>query len=271
MGPNVSIEELKSAFLGNNIHGNRKQYEDEYLKHELELARDNDYDLINFIEYGGNIDQSGLNNHAYGFEPLPESTVLSITFHKTARILKDDDYNQLLDYYKVYFDPEDSPYIFGKDQYVDSSRNVKVDPRIVKFNSISILGQKYNTREATSARGSYIQAYFRDNNQSEEDYQLRPAQIQYFFRHSLQVMNNENILETATFTFAYVRWYKDLNREAHVTTFDSINTKCISNTFIDRSFMDILPVHCIHSPIGMYINKLTNCNIVINLPRRIVE
>ncbi|KAI9330335.1 hypothetical protein BD770DRAFT_403878 [Pilaira anomala] len=110
---------------------------------------------------------------------------------------------------------------------------VTVNQQVAKFKSVSILGQKYNSLEATSFR--------------------------------------EQQLELTTLTFAYVRWYKDLNPGSHITTFDTINSSCYSNTFTDPSYMDILPVHCIHSPIGLYINVIDSCNIVINMPRRITE
>ncbi|KAI9327732.1 hypothetical protein BD770DRAFT_70387 [Pilaira anomala] len=178
------------------------------------------------------------------------------------------------------FNPDDDlPYIYGKDEEITEMINlsgnvvetVVVDHKIAKLKSVSILGQKYNSLEATSFRSSYIQAYFRDTSQNTVDHQLRPAQIQFFFRHSISILNNNNQLQTTTFTFAYVRWYKELNSESLVTTFDTINSKCYSNTFTDPSVLDILPIHNIHSPIGIYLNKLKNCNIVITLPRRITE
>ncbi|KAI9243255.1 hypothetical protein EDC94DRAFT_666040 [Helicostylum pulchrum] len=112
---------------------------------------------------------------------------------------------------------------------------------------------------------------YRDSNLPSEDHVLRPAQIQCFFRHSMELLNVDNELETASFTLAYVRWYKDLDPESNVTTFNSINSTCYSNNFMDASFMDILPVQCIHSPIGIYVNVLENINVVIDIPRKIEE
>lgn len=274
MGANVDMEQLKSVYVGNDIYGlGQQQYQNAYLSHELEVSKDEDFNLIDFVEYAGSLDGSSPPNHAYGFEPLPCSTIQSLKINKLNSLLKEVEYVQLVNYYKTYFNPDDDlPYIYGKDDYITNDREiVKVNQRVAKFKSVSILGQKYNSLEATSFRGSYIHAYYRDTSQLSDDHQLRPAQIQFFFRHAITIMNNDNKLELVTLTFAYVRWYKELNPESHVTTFNTINSSCYSNTFTDPSYMDILPVHCIHSPIGLYLNVIDNHNIVIDIPRRITE
>lgn len=286
LGPDVSFEHLKTIYMRKDIHGNKKSYEETYLAEELEGADDDDFDIMEFIEMSGSLVPGDGYLLAYGHEQLPRSTVLSIRLNKKYTTLSSDIYDQLLSYYQEYFDSSDDipPYIFGMDEEVRcvsydeikitmlENRNVKVKAKVVKFKSISILGQRYNSREATSTRGSYIRAFYRDVEELDKtNHVLRPAQIQFFFRHSLPLMGNDNKLYMTTFTFAYVRWYKDMPPGSHVTTFDSINSSCYSNTFMDRSFMDILPVHCIYAPVGVYIEKFDDINIIIDLPRRIVE
>ena len=270
LGPNISTDHLKSIFLGMGFDEKRRKYEEDYLSHELEISQGDDYNLINFIKYAGSLDGSGVHDYAYGFEPLPTSTVQSLKIDNKYSLLKED-YKQLLKYYQLNFNiVGEREYIFGKDD--EEVEGVKVDPKIARFKSIYILGQKYSSIEATSFRGSYIRAYYRDIvNQNSDQYELRPAQIQFFFRHTMYIMNSDNSLETVTFTFAYVRWYKDSEPGTHITTFDTINTSCYSDTFLGQSFMDILPVQCIHSPVGIYNVEIENYIVVITLPRRITE
>jgi hypothetical protein len=273
----VPTLKLKAAFLGLDIHGNIESYEDNYLSHELEISKSDDYDLMEYIRYAGSIDNDGY-VHAYGFEPLPYCTVRSLKINqsKSNSFLNEENYRQLVSYYQVYFDQEgEKQYIFGVNDDINTSidfdKIVKVEKLIARFKSIDILGQKYSSIETASAKGSYVKAYYRDINLMIEEHVLRPAQIQFFFRHSIKLLNEQNELEIVTFTFAYVRWYKTLDPGSHVTTYDSINSYCYSNTFLDISFMDILPVQCIHSPIGIYIDIFDNCNIVIDIPRKIQE
>jgi hypothetical protein len=267
-----TVEELKCAYMGNTSNRGPIQYdENDLLFSEVDIARSDDFSLVEFINYAGHLEKSGsLYSHAYGYEALPYSCIQSLKIRRTISYLNDEQYCSLLYYYQTYFDPVDSPYIFGKHDNLSGQQfdnSVTMDSRIVKFNSITILGQRYSS----SPRGSYIRAYYRDAETDMNTHLLRPCQIIFFFRHTIDILDINNILVPTTFTFAYVKWFKHLSSSSLVTTFDSINSFCISNSFMEPSFMDILPVHCIYAPIGIHLNVFDNCNIVLTLPRRIVE
>jgi hypothetical protein len=257
--------------------GSSQRDEDNLLSYELEAASDDDFSLVDFINYAGYLEKSGpLYKHAYGYEALPYSCVQSLKMRRAISRLNDEQYCSLLHYYQTYFNPAgESSSIFGKDDSLfgqHSNPTVIMDERIAKFTSITILGQRYSSNEASSARGSFICAYYRDSDIDDLNlHVIRPCQIQFFFRHTIDIMDRNDVLTPTTFTFAYVKWYKFLPPSSLVTTYDSINSYCVSNTFMDASLMDILPVHCIYAPVGIYPNIITNCNIVITLPRRVVE
>ncbi|KAI9330334.1 hypothetical protein BD770DRAFT_355104, partial [Pilaira anomala] len=76
MGSKVDMEQLKSVYVGNDIYGlGQQQYQNAYLSHELEVSKDKDFSLVDFVEYAGSLDGSSPPHHAYGFEPLPCSTI----------------------------------------------------------------------------------------------------------------------------------------------------------------------------------------------------
>lgn len=134
---------------------------------------------------------------------------------------------------------------------------------------ISLLGQKYNSKETTSNRGNIIHAHYKDPNDSEQEPRLRPAEIQYFFRHDVSLRNVDGFFNIFTFTFAYVRWFN--YSDIRLTTFETINTTTYSNSFEPDSASCILPVHSIHSPAGIYYNILDNKNLIIKFHRKITE
>jgi hypothetical protein len=89
---------------------------------------------------------------------------------------------------------------------------------------------------------------------------------------SLLDNNNNGELDKrvdCTFTFAFVRFFKQY--PDNITTFRSINSEVYQNTFEDETGLCILPVHAIHSPVGVLFEKLSNMNIIVNLPRKINE
>ncbi|KAG1435534.1 hypothetical protein G6F56_013939 [Rhizopus delemar] len=101
---------------------------------------------------------------------------------------------------------------------------------------------------------------------------MRPAEVKFFFRHEMDFLNEAgNQFDKITFTFAYVEWFEKMEQSNQITTFDTINSTCYKNSVLTPSFMNILPVHCIHSPVGAYIEKFKNCNIFIDFPRKIEE
>lgn len=107
----------------------------------------------------------------------------------------------------------------------------------------------HSSHEATFVRESHVRALYRDVDELDvSNHVLRPAQTQFFFKQTLHIMNSSNQSVMTTSTFAYVCWYKPLDSRRYATTFDIIESPCYSNTLMDLSLMDILPVHCINSP-----------------------
>ncbi|CAO3648482.1 unnamed protein product [Mucor hiemalis] len=153
--------------------------------------------------------------------------------------------------------------------HADTNTYSIVFNKIVKFNSIQLLGQKYNSKETTAKRGNLIHAYYKDPNDSEQEHRLCPAEIQYFFRHDVSLSGDDGDFNMYTFTFAYVRWFAIPNTV--LTTFDSINSTTFCSSFIPDSELSILPVHCIHSPVGIYYNIIEDYNIIIKFNRKITN
>lgn len=248
---------IKNLFIGNDIHGTQKYYTDIILKGEIEESS-NDFNFPEFISFSENVNTS-IYKDATGYEPLPVSTIKSLKFSIHQAKMTGFHFHHLINHYRAYFVEFDlaltsSNYSFGQP-------SDRIQNKINKFKSIKILGNKYNSNESSSARGSFIRAYF--------DNQLRPAQIQYFFRHTIALESNDDKLQDFTFTFAFVRFYK--LQQIRLTTYESINTEVCQNTFEDESEFCILPVSKIHSPIGILLNIFDNTNIVINIPKKITE
>ncbi|KAG1436255.1 hypothetical protein G6F56_013636 [Rhizopus delemar] len=184
------------------------------------------------------------------------------------------EYDCLVEYYQENFDGDIS-YMFGKyDDHMVSEewRKVVVSDRIYKFKSIDLLGQHYISSEAISSRSPYIRAFFKNPTTDKSQHQMRPVIVKFFFRHEMQFLNeSSNNFDNITFTFAYVEWFEKMTPSNQITTFDTINSTCYMNSVMKPSSMNILPVHCIYSPVGAYIEKLDNCNIFLDFPRKIAE
>lgn len=242
---------------------------DEDIKKELEGARSSEFDFLTFVSYSGHLNGVGYGD-AFGFEQLPANTINSLHFSKKMSTMAEEDYQQLVQYYQHYINFD----IYSVDDIpstnVPTNTYAVIDKKITKFNSIKLLGQKYNSKEATSKRGNVIFAYYKDPTQSPQEHQLRPAEILYFFRQVVSLSDEESgDFHPFKFTFAYVRWFAA--SDVSLTTFNSLNSSTYANTFLADSFLSILPVHCIHSPAGIYYNILDNYNIIINFHRKITE
>ncbi|KAG1440161.1 hypothetical protein G6F56_012029 [Rhizopus delemar] len=274
LGPNVDMNEVKTLFLGKNISNKHKKYMATFLNEEIDDNDDGNYDLIGFIEYSGNLDAKTGYAEAYGYEPLSPKTIRSLKMNIRGSTIGTVEYKCLVEYYQYYFDT-DIPYMFGKDEECmvrEEWRKVVVPDRIHKFKSIDLLGQHYISSEAASTRSPYVRAFFKDPATDKSQHQMRPAEVKFFFRHEMKFLNeSSNEFDTITFTFAYVEWFEKMEASNQITTFDSINSTCYKNSVLAPSYMNILPVHCIHSPVGAYIEKFQNCNIFIDFPRKIEE
>lgn len=261
---------IKKLYRGKDIHDNRAEYVETYLRLEIEDAEnDKDFNILTFVSYSGNLNGEGY-VAAYGFEQLPVHTIKSLKFKKKESKMKPSEYQQLINYYQLcfhdnFFNEKEIP------PHADTNTYSIVFNKIVKFNYIQLLGQKYKSKEAIAKRGNVIHAYYKDPNDSEQEHRLRPAEIQYFFRHDVDLSNDDGDFSTFTFTFAYVRWFAIHPPASTITTFDSINSSAYSNTFIPDSELSILPVHCIHSPAGVYHNILEDYTVIIKFNRKIVD
>ncbi|KAG1434685.1 hypothetical protein G6F56_014224 [Rhizopus delemar] len=71
LGPNVDMNQIQSLFLGRNVSERHKNYMASVLNEEIEDSSDGKYDLIEFIEYSGNLVANTGYADAYGFEALP--------------------------------------------------------------------------------------------------------------------------------------------------------------------------------------------------------
>ncbi|KAG1445265.1 hypothetical protein G6F56_009974 [Rhizopus delemar] len=244
------------------------------LNEEIEDSSDGTYDLITFIEYSGKLVANTGYVDAYGFESLPPSTISSLKVNVRGCEMNTEEYGCLVEYYQEYFDG-DVPYIFGRNEECmigEGCRRAIVSDRIHKFKSIDLLGQHYISSQAASTRGSYIRAYFKDPDVDKEHHKMRPAQVKYFFRHEMELLNEgSSEPEKFTFTFAYVEWFEQMENSNQITTFNSINSTCYKNSVLAPSYLNILPVHSIYSPVGAYIDILDNHNIFIDFPRKIAE
>lgn len=262
-------QKLKRLYSGNDIRGNREKYVQNFLQDEINnAAEDNDFDLIKFISFSGNLDGIGY-EYVYGWEQLPIATIKSLKFNGKGKKMDLLEYQQLVDYYSIKYYPDaffpetNIPFELDTDTYT------VVKNQIVRFNSVKILGHKYNSKEATSKRGNVIFAYYKDENIPELEHQLRPAEIQYFFRHDVCLKVDDDVSQEFTFTFAYVKWFD--TPQVQLTTYNSINSSTYSNTFLPDSHLSILPIHAINSPAGIYFNILENYNIIIQFHRKITD
>ena len=131
---------------------------------------------------------------------------------------------------------------------------------------MTILGNKYKSASSNTIgkRGSFALVCFVNDG----ELAFRCCQIQYFFRHEValdsHLDDNNNI-----HTFAYVKWYKKSDVALH--NYQATNYMHIcQNTFEADSSDSILPVAKLFAPAAMVINHLSNVNIAIQLPQKLI-
>lgn len=201
---NASENKIVSRiFSGGNSHGYDEidaMVKDEYLD-SLECFSLSDYLSFN---HGHNL--------CYGFEMLPPSAVKQLKF-KPASSMEHSLFLLLLQYYSE---------VYSQDFTFDNTSD-----KIVKFLTLDLFGAVFKSVESAclNARGSYIRAFYRMNYDLDVDIDgetveersarhyksvsesglLRPAQVMFFFRHQVDVLDQNGKMYNQTHTFAFVR------------------------------------------------------------------
>lgn len=197
----------------------------------------------------------------FGYEPLPMATVSKLKKPTFRTRISDQHYLHLLQYYQQTY----GNYFCSHDDFPTTSQSL-VSNEIEKINSISILNQKYNCVNGRSERGSYIRAVpiINDNRN-----QLVPAEVQYFFQHKVLVRSSNGSSRWLIHTFAFVRWFKQYSQI--FPSYEERGLEVWRNEFEEDGYYSILPVHRIHSAVGvMEWLPLENLNVVIPIERKIV-
>lgn len=197
----------------------------------------------------------------FGYEPLPMATVSKLKKPTFRTRISDQHYLHLLQYYQQTY----GNYFCSHDDFPTTSQSL-VSNEIEKINSISILNQKYNCVNGRSERGSYIRAVpiINDNRN-----QLVPAEVQYFFQHKVLVRSSNGSSRWLIHTFAFVRWFKQYSQI--FPSYEERGLEVWRNEFEEDGYYSILPVHRIHSAVGvMKWLPLENLNVVIPIERKIV-
>ncbi|KAG2209692.1 hypothetical protein INT47_001838 [Mucor saturninus] len=211
---------------------------------------------------------------ARGYEPLPISA--SKFMLKSESCMNIEDFLILLQYYQVTY----SGQIF----------TINNTPRTIwTFNNLNLFGNIYRSMDSSSAnsRGSYIRAFYRLDSQERLEHDgetednrvlrhyhvistngnLRPAQIMYFFKHQVNLIDQSGQMRNMTHTFAFVRWL--LPSRTNLLSYSHGNMQVWSNEFEEPSAMSILPVHLIYSPIAVKLQHLDNINVITTLVPKI--
>lgn len=72
---------------------------------------------------------------------------------------------------------------------------------------------------------------------------------------------------TSCLIWFFDRWFR--SSDVHLQSYSDSNMQVWSNEFEEPSFMSILPVNLIYSPIAIRINHHHNINIVTNLSPKV--
>lgn len=101
----VNLESsLRNLYCGKDIYGKHEEYLEQFLQEEIDsVIEDDDFNLIDFVSFSGNFDNTAGYKHAYGFENLSVSIISSIVFKNRKPSLHIIDYQHLLAYYQYYF------------------------------------------------------------------------------------------------------------------------------------------------------------------------
>ncbi|KAG2191172.1 hypothetical protein INT47_007909, partial [Mucor saturninus] len=230
---NKKIERL---FSGGNIHG----YDDVHPWVEKEYVDSlHAFSLYEFlaINHGHQL--------CYGYEQLPPSALRRMKV-KDAILMDPAMFNHLLDYYT--------------EVYNCTYSALTTDRNVYPFATLDLFGSVYKSMESscTNARGSYIRAFYRLNydndiiienetvgDRAARHYRclsnsgvLRPAQVMMFFRHSADVLGDDNVVETIMHTFALVRWFK--GSDIQLGSFAHHNMSVYANEFEDIVVIHLL-------------------------------
>lgn len=144
---------------------------------------------------------------------------------------------------------------------------IQVDNIVAKFVSFDLFHNTYKSTESSTKnhRGSFVLAFSRSKNDI-----LSPAQIQYFFRHEVAVMNNQNEFVNVTHTFAMVKWFKPPHLELSSFQIAAKYIELCSCEFEEMSAMSIIPVHYIHSPIAIKLNYIDDMHAFVKMPEQLI-
>jgi hypothetical protein len=122
---------------------------------------------------------------------------------------------------------------------------IQVGNNIAKFVSFEMFHNAYKSTESSIKNncGAFVLAFSSKNGF------LSPAKTQYFFRHEVAVMNNQDKFVTVTHTFAMVKWFKPPHLELPSFHIAAEYIELCSCKFEEQSVMSIISVHYyIHSP-----------------------
>lgn len=134
-----------------------------------------------------------------------------------------------------------------------------------KFRSIQVAGYSYYSLLHGQGKG-YCCAY-RVNDEGEKV--LWPGQVQFFFRHTLQLETMEGAFQDFDHYFAFVRWFNPANENQILSEFENDDdTSCWQNSFEEMTEDCVLPVHMLHSGISIRLDYLKDINIVVFFPRK---
>lgn len=203
----------------------------------------------------------------YGFESLPPSAVKSLKF-KTPAPMKPDDFQLLLQYYNFCY--TSAKYIGINHGMAPSTLAslgyIQVNNSIARFVSFSLFYNAYKSTESSAKnhRGSFVLAFSRSKNK------LCPAQVQYFFRHDVSVLDENHQHFVITHTLAKVKWFKPapVDLPSFQTAADYM--ELCSCDFEEDSAMSILPVHYIRSPIAIKLDYIDNMNAFVKMPEQLL-
>ena len=219
----------------------------------VELSED--FDLDQFLNLATFSDTCGI-------EPMPIQAIESIRSVKVDVSIQSDHYLCLLGYYQNLYGDYFCPYNTLPSEVGNSSI---VSNTITTFKSVNILGQKYNSKEATAERGSYIRAIPSFNSTNS----FIPGQIQYFFQHKVLLRDDDGATQEMVHTFAFVMWFIPYSQV--FPGFQEYDLEVWRNDFMPISCASIVPIHRIYSPVGvMKWLPLENLIVVIPCQRKVV-
>lgn len=158
-------------------------------------------------------------------------------------MLSDSILNLLIDYYnRAYVE-----YNFSRprlDSYLSSENYIAVTGKVSKYGRLRIRAEYFGSKLSKRyIRSSYILARF--INQRDNDIETYPGQVQFFFEHTIHLLNGPS-----KHYLAFVKWYKPAatanarflfaNEDSNDFTNDP---ELWRNTFFNTSVDSIIPVH----------------------------